>query len=92
MSLDEFLNEDILGWLLEEENPSIRYWALQQLQDKSPTDADVVEAQKRVMKSDCVKAILDAQTGDYFWGKPNDLYNPKYRAATHNLLILSELG
>ncbi|MHA1924306.1 MAG: hypothetical protein ACXABV_02825 [Candidatus Thorarchaeota archaeon] len=92
MSLEEFLNENVLDWLLEEENPSVRYWALHQLQGKPTSDAAVIEAQKRVMKSECVKAILTAQTDDSFWGKPNDLYNPKYRGATHNLLILAELG
>ncbi|MHA1925127.1 MAG: hypothetical protein ACW974_04370 [Candidatus Thorarchaeota archaeon] len=92
MSIEDFLTEDVLEWLLEEENPSVRYWALQQLQDKPQSNADVIEAQKQVMKSECVKSILAVQTNDYFWGKPDDMYNPKYRAATHSLLILAELG
>ncbi|MHA2003169.1 MAG: nitrogen fixation protein NifH [Candidatus Thorarchaeota archaeon] len=92
MSIEEFLNEDVLEWLLEEKNPSVRYWALQQIQDKPVSDTAVIESQKQIMKSECVKSILAAQTNDYFWGKPNDLYNPKYRGATHNLLILAELG
>ncbi|MFW9884992.1 MAG: hypothetical protein ACFFEX_11470 [Candidatus Thorarchaeota archaeon] len=92
MSLEEFINEEVLEWLLEEENPSVRYWALQQLQDKPSSDTEVIEAQKQVMQSECVKSILAAQTDDYFWGNPDDMYNPKYRGATHSLLILAELG
>ncbi|MHA2140397.1 MAG: hypothetical protein ACXADC_04825 [Candidatus Thorarchaeota archaeon] len=92
MSLDEFFSEDVLEWLLEEENPSVRYWALQQLQDKSRSDADVIEAQKRVMQSECVKTIMTALTKDGFWGKTDNMYEPKYRAATHTLLLLAELG
>ncbi len=92
MSLDEFLNEDVLEWLLEEKNPSVRYWALQQLQDKPWSDADVIETQEKIMQSDCVKTIMAAQTKDRFWGKSDNMYLPKYRAATHTLLILAELG
>ncbi|MFX1261918.1 MAG: hypothetical protein ACFFAZ_07525 [Promethearchaeota archaeon] len=92
MSLEELLNEDVLEWLLEEKDPSVRFWALQQLQDRPRSDASVIEAQENIMKSDCVKAILAAQTTDDFWGNPDDMYNPKYRGATHSLLILAELG
>lgn len=92
MSLDELLNEDVVSWLLEKENPSVRYWTLQQLKDKPESDASVREAQKNIMQSECIKSILAAQTDDYFWGNPEDLYNPKYRGATHSLLILAELG
>jgi hypothetical protein len=92
MNLEELLNEDIIGWLLEDENPSVRYWTFQQLQDRPKSNVDVIAAQKQVMQSKCVRSILAAQTNDYFWGNPDDMYNPKYRGATHSLLILAELG
>jgi len=92
MSLKDFSNEYVLEWLLEEGNPSVRYWTLQHLQGKSKSDKVVIDAQKRIMDSECVKAILAAQTDDDFWGNAEDMYNPKYRGATHNLLILAELG
>ena len=92
MSLEELLNEDVVEWLLGEENPSVRYWALQQLQDKPRSDAGVIEAQERIMQSDCVKTIMAAQTKDSFWENSDNMYLPKYRAATHTLLILAELG
>ncbi|MFW9886821.1 MAG: hypothetical protein ACFFER_01480, partial [Candidatus Thorarchaeota archaeon] len=92
MSLEELLNDEVIGWLLERENPSVRYWTLQQLQDRPGSDKDVMEAQKQIMQSECVNSILAAQTNDYFWGNPDDMYNPKYRGATHSLLILAELG
>ncbi|UCH03466.1 MAG: nitrogen fixation protein NifH [Candidatus Thorarchaeota archaeon] len=92
MDPTSFLQDDVIEWLLEPSNPSVRFWTLQQILDKSPTDKEVIEAQNAVMQSDCVKRFLDVQDSDGFWGKREDMYNPKYRATTHNLLILAELG
>jgi hypothetical protein len=92
MTWKEYLKENVLDWLFEEENPSVRYWALQHLLDKKFDESDVLSVQEKIMNSHCVRAILDAQSNDGFWGNPDDMYNPKYRAATHNLLILAELG
>jgi hypothetical protein len=44
------------------------------------------------MASPCVKTVLKAQKGEGYWGNYNDMYNPKYSATTHTLLILAELG
>jgi hypothetical protein len=92
MSWEEITNQDTIDWLLEEENPSIRYWTLQQLQDKPESNPEVMKAQDKVMDSPCIKAILDAQKKEGHWGNLEDMYLPKYRAPTHNLLILAELG
>ena len=86
------LQDDVIEWLLEPSNPSIRFWALQQILDKSSEDKKVKQAQNAVMRSDCVKRFLDAQDSEGFWEKHEDIYNPKYTATTHNLLILAELG
>ncbi|MFX0045950.1 MAG: nitrogen fixation protein NifH [Candidatus Hermodarchaeota archaeon] len=92
MDHTSFLQDDTIEWLLETSNPSVRFWTLQQILDKSPEDKEVIEAQDAVMRSDCVKRFLEAQDSEGFWGKREDMYNPKYRATTHNLLILAELG
>jgi hypothetical protein len=44
------------------------------------------------MESHPVRTILDAQSPEGHWGNPEDMYNPKYRATTHSLLVLAELG
>jgi hypothetical protein len=81
-----------IDWLLEPSDPSVRFWALQQLLDR-PLDApEVRDAQDAVMKSHPVRAVIDAQSPEGHWGNPEDMYNPKYRATTHSLLFLAELG
>jgi hypothetical protein len=92
MSSEEIVDKGIIDWLLAQDNPSVRFWALQQLVGKTPTDPEVVATQRIVMKSPCVGAILQAQTPEGYWGKKESMYLPKYTATTHTLLILAELG
>lgn len=92
MSWKELANQDVIDWLLEDDNPSIRFWTLQQLLDKPESSSDVKKAQDKVMDTPCIKTILDAQEKKGYWGNRDDMYLPKYKAPTHNLLILAELG
>ncbi|MHA2353024.1 MAG: hypothetical protein ACXABX_07885, partial [Candidatus Thorarchaeota archaeon] len=92
MSWEDFINQETLEWLLGPESPSVRFWALQHLEDKTIDDSDVVETQDVVMATPCVKAILKAQMSEGYWGKYESMYLPKYTATTHNLLLMAELG
>jgi hypothetical protein len=83
---------DPKAWLLEPDDPSVRFWALQDLEGKSPRDSEVVAAQEAVMESSLVKAILGKQEAGGWWVSEKDMYNPKYTATTHSLRILAELG
>jgi len=83
---------ETLNWLLEESNPSVRYWALQGLLNKPRNDPDVLLAQKDLMSSEPINTILKAQQIDGHWEDPKNMYLPKYTATTHSLLILAELG
>ncbi len=92
MSWEEIVNQDIRNWLLGPENPNVRYWALQQLEDKPRDHPDVLDAQTALMAFPCSKKIFGAQQQEGQWGKFDDMYLPKYTASTHTLLILAELG
>jgi hypothetical protein len=83
---------DLVSWLLEPSNPSVRFWALQDLEGRDPSDPEVRETQYAIMESPPVKAILDGQSPEGHWGDPRNMYLPKYTATTHSLLILAELG
>ena len=92
MKWEELAREDTIDWLLEPENPSVRFWALQQILGRPSTDQDVVKAQQEIMHSQCVTEIMSKQSPEGHWASPEDFYLPKYTATTHNLLILAELG
>ena len=83
---------DVETWLLEPVYPSVRFWALQDIEGKPQDDPAVLEAQEMVMSSPPVKAILDNQEPGGWWIEERDMYLPKYTATTHSLLILAELG
>jgi len=92
MSWKRVLKADPTSWLLEPSDPSVRFWALQDLEGKEPDHPEVQEAQDALMESPQVKAILEAQHPEGHWIHREDMYLPKYRATTHSLLILAELG
>jgi len=83
---------DLVSWLLEPSNSSVRFRALQDLEGRKPSDQEVRATQNAVMESPPVKAILDRQSPEGHWGDPRNMYLPKYTATTHSLLILAELG
>ena len=92
MSWKDALKVDPSEWLLETSNPSVRFWALQNLEDKTLGDPEVQETQDTVMRSAPVRAILDAQEPEGHWIHREGMYLPKYRSTTSCLLILAELG
>ncbi len=86
------MRADPSKWLLEPKDLSVRFWALQDLEGKASNYPEVREAQVALMESSPVRAIFDAQEPDGYWVHKEDMYLPKYKATTHSLLILAELG
>ena len=92
MGWKDQLKEVPMEWLLERETPEVRFWALQDLLDHAYDDAEVMEAQEAAMEQPPIKTILEAQDPEGYWVHEEDMYLPKYKATTHQLLILAELG
>lgn len=88
------LNADSLPWLLEDDpaNPGVRFQALTELLARPKDDAEVVAAQRAVMTSGPVPAILRAQAPEGYWVKPGSGYAPKYRGTVWQIAFLAELG
>lgn len=87
-------DEASLSWLLEPDplNPAVRYFALRDLLDRSPDEAEVRQAGKEMMTSGPVPAILATQHPDGYWAKPGGGYSPKYQATVWQIIFLAELG
>jgi len=86
------MNQPIEDWLLELDNPSVRYFTLRFLLDLPEDDAEVTAAQRAIMISEPVQKILAAQEAEGYWGKPGDGYTPKYQSTAWQILFLAELG
>ena len=86
------MNGQVLDWLLEKENASVRYFTLRYLLDQSVNDREVQVARRAIMKSEPVRRILAAQHAEGYWVKPGSGYSPKYQSTVWQILFLAELG
>ena len=82
----------VIDWLLEEDQPSIRYRTLTEFLEKSSGDLEVKAARKDLTRLGWAKEILDRRAPSGFWVSEESLYRPKYIATNWMLLILSDLG
>ena len=88
----QYLRGDPIPWLLEEDNPSVRYFALRDLLHRSEDDSDVLATRSAIKTSQPVREILAAQYPEGYWIKPGRGYSPKYRATVWQVMFLADLG
>jgi hypothetical protein len=82
-----------IPWLLEEDNPSARYFTLVRLLDMSEADPQVQSARDAIMEGQPVKRILSRQQPGGYWYQPEAYYiSTKYKGTVWSLLLLAELG
>jgi hypothetical protein len=84
------MTDKILAWLLEENNPSVRYLTLTTLLDRAPDDPEVLAARESIMTQGVVAKLLEKQNGDGSWVDPGRFYTDKYHGAVWNLITLAE--
>jgi hypothetical protein len=84
--------KDVLDWLLEDNQPSIRYRALTQLLDKPESDPDVKSTHGMIRKKGWAADLLRKQSADGSWVSSDSLYRPKYTSTNWVLLMLADLG
>ena len=86
------LRGDSVQWLLESENPGVRYLALRDLLDLSPDDKNLKSARKSAHKEGPIAAILTEMDRAGYWAEPGPGYYPKYRSTVWSLILLAQLG
>jgi len=88
-----FLKKDVINWLLEKENPSVRYYTLTGLLERKLVDSEVKEAKEKIMEIGVIPKILSKQNPKGYWGVPQDFYiRSKYKGTVWSLILLAELG
>ena len=92
MPWKNLLRSDPLQWLLESENPGIRYLALRDLLDLSPEDKQLKSARKSAHKEGPIATVLSKMEKEGYWAKAGPGYNPKYRSTVWALILLAQLG
>ena len=90
------MNKDVLRWLLGEDQPSVRYYALTDLLGVDRNDPEAAEVHSRIPKTGWASRILRLQKPGGHWGSkptnPGRLMHPEYASTYRMALILSDLG
>jgi hypothetical protein len=64
----QHLNGDPLPWLLDSENPSVRYWTLTDILDRPVSDPEVQETRAAIARQPLVKELFALQHPGGYWG------------------------
>jgi len=86
------LKGDPIHWLLEEENPSVRYFTLKDILDKPEDDPEVRRAKRTIMQTGMVPDILQKQQEPAYLQAYPRFYTYKYRGLVWSLIVLAEYG
>lgn len=94
-------DQKVVDWLLEEDQPSVRYHTLVDLLERKQDDPEVKEARSQIPQIGWARDLLSLQGPKGFWEarEPtnagewlNFLRVPEYSATTWRALVLSDLG
>ena len=83
---------ELISWLLEEENPGLRYLALRDLKAAQANPETLAKARREAHQVGKIPAILAKMDLEGYWAKPGAGYSPKYQSSVWALILLAQLG
>ena len=84
------LKADPTDWLLESDDPGVRYLALRDIVDAG--DKEVKTARTKAHREGPISVILDEMSPEGYWIKPGNVYANKCRGTVWSIISLAELG
>lgn len=87
-----FMSQSVAEWLLEKENPSIRYFTLRDLLDRNEADPEVRHAKRAISDSEIVSKMLSKQSAEGYWESRDSPYHPKYKSTYWQVMVIASLG
>ncbi len=82
----------VVDWLLEADQPSVRYLTLRDVLGRPESDPDVREAKRAIPHEGWAADLLARRAPNGWWHSEKSLYTPKYISTHWNLLVLADLG
>lgn len=82
--------KDPIDWLLEEENPAVRYATMRDVLGLAESDPALREARAAIPSTGSAAVILSAQNADGYWNTPKR-YMERYDGTFWNFLLLLSL-
>jgi hypothetical protein len=81
-----------IDWLLEEDNPPVKYFTMRDLLDYKNRDSELIEAKKQLINYKITQRILDRQNPDGSWESKDLPYLPKYKSSYWQVMFLGMFG
>jgi len=81
-----------LDWLLEDNNPPVRYFTMRNLLDYPKNDSELVQAKERLENYKPIQKIFENQHSEGYWESRDTPYLPKYKASYWQLMLLGMFG
>lgn len=85
-------DKEIINWLLEKDNPSVRYFTLRDLLDKGENNLKLKVTKSAIPDSKLISKILSKQNPKGYWEDSESPYIPKYKSSYWQIMILGQLG
>ena len=92
MTWQKQLKGESLSWLLEKDNPGVRYLASRNLLDTPADDTEMISAGELAHTKGPIAAVLREMQDEGFWVNPGHGYLPKYYSTVWSLVMLAQLG
>ena len=92
MSWQKQLRGDSVNWLLEQDEPGVRYLALRDLMGLGNDDAELKSARRKAHKEGPIAKVLEHMKTDGYWMKAGPGYTPKYKSTVWAIILLAQLG
>ncbi len=86
------MSANVIDWLLEKNEPAVRYFTLVDLLDHKKNDREASTALSQIPRRGFAARLLKNQRKDGSWFSRSDLYLPKYNATNWRMIVLSDLG
>ncbi len=81
-----------LDWLLEEDNPPVKYFTMRDLLDCTEKDSELIQVKERIESYKPIQKIFDRQNTEGYWEPSYAPYLPKYKASYWQLMLLAMFG
>jgi len=84
------IEKKVVDWLLQPDDPSVRYLALRDLVGAGTKELAV--ASKQAHEKGQIAQVLAHMENVGYWKNPGAGYNPKYTGTVWSVILLSQLG
>lgn len=81
-----------IPWLLEEQNPAVRWATMVELLGMPRDDPQVLAARQGILEMPAVRSVLDAQWPEGYWMHPGVGYSPMHKATVWQIIFLAQVG